>query len=366
MFDICVPRFDVNDNEVVVTDICAGEKDYVNRGSVLFKVESTKMVKDILAEEDGYIHLCCNRFDKKQVGEKMAVIFSSEEEYQNGVSDSIQESGEIPEVNITAKARELAKGMGVDIQEVAKIKGSNIIKTADIKAFANKLEDVQLTKNSGASVPMAINIYDRERVIIIGAGRLSEQVIDILLDDKDKTIVGLVDSYKKEYASYSFPLINCSVYDFPDVVDRSRYDTVIIALGGDKKAMKFRKELYELYKNKGIRFTNAIGDNVNIRRAVKVGENNIIMHNCYIGTGSQIGDDNMISYGTCIGHHCIIGSHNLFAPGFMTPGSVRVGNDCIIMTGVNMINYTAIGSEVVLPVGCNVVQDIPDGTNFLN
>ncbi len=372
MTEVFIPRFDVNDDEVTITDICVEEEGYVKKGDVIFKAESTKMTKDIQAPEDGYIHICCERFDKKQVGEKIAELFESQESYlscdikcSNNASLKEPGSEEAQETNITLKARKMAEELGIDIQEIVREKGKQIIKTADIKAYAEK-KDCTPKSGSNILVPGAINVYDRERVIIIGAGRLSEQVIDILLDDKDKTIVGLVDSYKKEYPSYSFPLMGCTVHDFPDVIDRKLYDTVIIALGGDKKSMVFRRELYELYKEKGISFTNAVGDNVNIRRAVGIGENNIIMHNCFIGTGSQIGSNNIISYGTCIGHHCVIGSHNLFAPGFTTPGSIKVGNGCIIMTGVKMVNYVTIGDNVILPVGYNVMQDIPDGQNLLN
>lgn len=364
MFEIRMPKFDVNDNTVTVVEVYVSDGDYVSEGTVLFKAESTKMVKDIISEYNGYIKLHCKAFDTKQIGELTAVVYESKDELDASFGQT-ENNEKNSEVHATARAAELANQLGLDISEIAKFKGEGIIKTSDVEAFAERKKTEAKPAISNASVPTTINAYDRERVLIVGAGRLSEQVIDILLDDKDKYIAGVVDSYKTEYASYNFPLITCNVYDLPQKIDRALYDTVIIALGGDKNAMLFRKELYELYKQNGIKFTNAIGDNTNIRRAVRIGENNIIMHNCFVGTGAQIGNDNIISYGTCIGHHCVIGSHNLFAPGFMTPGSIKVGDDNIIMTGVNMINYVTIGNNVVLPVGYNVMQDIPDNTNLL-
>lgn len=365
MFDVILPKFDVNDNNVTIVEIYVSDGDYINKGSKLIKVESTKMVRDIIAENEGYIKLLCKQFDVKKVGERIAAIYQEKEKIDNYSEDN-KDNSKMIELNATAKAIALAQKLNVDIAEIAKDKNGGIVKTADVELFvANKKEANHQTTLSNVSVPTAINVYDRERVMIIGAGRMSEQIIDILLDDKDKCIVGLVDSYKEEYPSYSLPLYTCNVYDFPQKIDRGLYDTVIISFGGDKNAMSFRKELYDLYKQNEIKFTNAIGDNTNIRRAVRIGENNVIMHNCFIGTGAQIGDNNILSYGSCIGHHCVIGSHNLFAPGFITPGSVKVGNENIIMTGVNTINYITIGNNVVLPVGYNVMQDIPDNTNLL-
>lgn len=370
MQEIKIPRFDVNDDNVTITDILFAEGDKVSIDDSIIIAESTKMVREIKSDKSGYIHLMVKCFETKETGDVVAIVCDTKEEYNELVlninptnekkADNCQPEGK---VNATAKAIALAKQYNVNIEEIAKNKPDGIVKTSDVEQYVKNGKSAVI--HSVSSIPTCINVYDRERVIIIGAGRLSEQVIDILLDDKDKSIVGLVDSYKTEYSSYSFPVFNCDIKAFPNKVDRGLYDTVIIALGGDKNAMSFRKELYTYYKSEGIKFTNAIGDNVNIRRAVKIGENNIIMHNCFVGTGTQIGDDNIISYGSCIGHHNVIGHHNLFAPAFITPGSVKVGNDNIFMTNVKTINYITIGNEVVLPVGYNVVENIPDGVNLL-
>lgn len=367
MLEMKIPRFDVNDNNVTIMEVKVEDGSFVKKNDIIFIAESTKMTREILAEKDGYIKLMVDCYDVKAVGETVAFIFDTESEYKQFKENSDMISKEeAQQINITAKAKALAEQLHIDINELAESKKEGIIKTADVEKYAEKKKKDGNESIFINEIPKAINIYDRERVMIIGAGRLSEQVIDILLDDKDKSIVGIVDSYKTEYNSYSFPLFNCNIQDFPEKIDRSCYDTVIIALGGDKKSMNFRRELYMNYKKFDIRFTNAIGDNTNIRRAVKIGENNIIMHNCFVGTGAQIGNDNIISYGSCIGHHCVIGSHNLFAPGFITPGSVKVGDRNIIMTGVKTINYVTIGNDTIIPVGYNIETNIPDGTNLLN
>ncbi len=363
---IKMPQFDVNDNMVTITELFVENGTYVNKGDRILKAESTKMVRDVVSDDSGYIHLVVKCFDTKENGAAIAYLFENKEECESFTVETPSDTNDELPANATAKAIALAKQLGIDINEVAKEKGQGVIKTSDVENFSKKKKGRSCIANANSIVPTTINAFDRERVIVIGAGRMSEQIIDILLDDKDKCVVGVVDSYKTEYASYPIPIYTCDVYEFPDKIDRSIYDTVIISFGGDRKAMQFRKDLYEKYKLKGINFTNAIGDNVNIRRAVNIGENNVIMHNCFIGTGAHIGNDNILSYGSCIGHHCVIGSHNLFAPGFVTPGSVSVGDDNIIMTGVQTINYVSIGNDTVLPVGYNVVGNIPDGTNLLN
>lgn len=354
MSTVKVPKFDVNDDVVTIVDIYVKEGELVHKDTKLFRLESTKMVREILAECEGYIYIECSLFEERRVGDVIANIYSEEKRIQKELENNTEEL----RINATEKAFKRAEELNIDIRQVAEQKGNSLIKAADVEAFVKEKKQKKI-------VPMMINQYDRERVLIIGAGRLSEQIIDILLDDKEKYIVGLVDSYKTEYLSYNYPLYTYDVFKFYEELDRNMYDSVIIAFGGDKKAMKFREDLYHIYKNNGIKFSNAIGDNTNIRRAVSLGENNIIMHNCFIGTGTEIGNNNIISYGTCIGHHCIIGDHNLFAPGFMSPGSIKVGSRNIFMTGVNSINYIEIEDNVVLPVGYNITDHVKEGTNKL-
>lgn len=357
--ELYLPNFDVNEEEATITHVYVKDGEYVNKDDCIVEVENTKAVKDILAPESGYVKICCDKFDVKKTGELLAVFFQNQQDYANYVEEmkDNSEAEDAPAVNATKKAVELAQQMKISIEDVAREKKSGVVKTEDVKAYAETHGE-----KSGRGIPRRINKYDRERVVIIGAGKGAEIVIDILLDDIDKYVVGLVDTYEKEFESYSCPLLPCTAYDFADVIDRHQYDTVIMSIGSTLKTMQFRKELFESYVQKEVKFTNAIAKDANIRRAVKIGVNNVIMHNCYIGTGTEIGDNNMISYGMNLGHHCVMGSHNLIAPSFTTAGCVEIGSECIIMTGVNTRSFTKIGNKVVLPVGYAVEEDIADNS----
>ena len=73
--ELYLPNFDVNEAESIITEIHVGEGDHVSCGDVLISVENTKMTRDLLAEEDGYIKLFCEEFEEKKVGDLLAVIF---------------------------------------------------------------------------------------------------------------------------------------------------------------------------------------------------------------------------------------------------------------------------------------------------
>lgn len=356
--EVRLPNFDVNDVEAVISEIHAEEGAYVEKGQVLFKVENAKAIREIQAEESGICRLCCKELDKMRVGDILARIYPDREEYEKDYIQPAAGADDKTKARATNKALELARILGVDIGEVARSKNGGLVKTADVRLYA----DGKKTAAEETAVPQRINPYDRERVLIIGAGKGAEIVIDILMDDRDKYVAGLADSHVKEFPGYSYPLFTMDVREVPDKIDKALYDTVILSMGSTLNTMKFRRELFRAYEAAGLCFTNAIAKSVDVRRAVRIGKGNIIMHHGYIGTGTVIGDNNVISYGLKLGHHCVMGSHNLIAPSFVTAGSVSVGDECVITTGVVTRTSVKIGSRVVLPLGYAVHSDIADDT----
>lgn len=355
---IVLPIIDVNEEEATITERLFNDGDKVNVGDILFVVENTKATKDVVAVKSGYVLYLSKEFDIRKNGDSIALIFDSIEELndykENNKLEGCQTGQEIS-VNATKKAIALADKLGINIVDIAVQKGEGLIKEKDVEQFASTVE-VQLIKKDTRNL-----MLKRERVVIIGAGQGAEVVIDILLDNPDVEIVGLVDDNVKVFRNYNIPILDCGIEDFPDKYGADFYDSAIISIGSNLKSMKFRRSVFEKYKAKGVRFTNAIDKSVRIRRGVKIGEGNIIGSGCYIGTLTSIGDNNSISYGANIGHHNIIGNHNLIAPGVFTSGADVIGDSCIIPAGVSIINRVSIGDEVIVPIGYAVSQSLESG-----
>jgi acetyltransferase-like isoleucine patch superfamily enzyme len=354
MFKIIAPKLDPNENSVKLTELIKKEGEDVSKGDIIFTIESTKADMDVEAEESGHIFYIADVGDKVNVGDVIAVI-SSEKSIDKTLFKNIElkkDDSSLP-FNATKKAIEFAKKNNIDLVLLNK---KGIIKEVDVVEYINKTK-----KSTKKNVPGPRHKYDNERIVIVCASNISAEVInDILESQSDKIIIGYIvdDAYKKD-SDLNF--LNSNVFDFPQKINKGNYDTVIIAMGGSLKSMKFRKKIFDHYIENGINFTNVISKKANIGKNVSFGVGNIIGSGVYIGTGSVIGNNNFISYMTTIGHHNTIGDHNLFAPGVMMSGLVEVGDECILTTGVNFIDRVKIGSNVILPLGYNVTSDIEDG-----
>lgn len=359
---INMPLIDVNEEKAVVTEVVLQEGDMVKTGDIIISIENTKATSDITSPADGYFLPLCKSFDEKKSGDTLAIIFASKEDlysYKKLPNRETTTGGDTIQVNATKKALALAQELGIDICLVA-AGNSGVVREKDIEEFSQKN---RRTKDEHKKPSFVLK---RERVVIIGAGNGAEVVIDILLDDPDKEIVGLVDDNVKKLKNYNFPLLDCTIKDFPDQYGKEFYDTVIISIGANLNSMKFRRTVFEDYEKRGVHFTNVISKSAEIRRGVQLGVGNVIGAGCYIGTLTIIGNNNSISYGTNIGHHNIIGSHNLFAPGVFTSGSDTIGDSCILPAGVTMVNRAKIGDGVIVPVGYAIANNLEDGQVIKN
>jgi len=358
--EIRLPRFDVNDEEAEVKKIYVNTGDHVEEGDPLFDLETTKTVETIFSPSNGYVKVFVEEDKKYRYGELLAIIFDTMEEleaYGNGEKGEVVEVASLPEIHgetkATKKALLKARELGIDISEIRK---DGIIREKDVISYYVEKFGCE---PGGRKITFK---YDFERVVIIGAGRGAEVVTDIILEDKDKIIVGLVDDHVKEFKYFKFNVIFNDIFEFPQSFDRNFYDTVIISIGANLKTMQLRDRIYKHYKQFDIKFTNAISKTTEIRRGVEIGEGNIIGSRAYVGTMTIIGNNNSISYGALIGHHNVIGDSNLIAPGVVTSGSVTIGSNCIISAGVSVINRVKIGDNVILPVGYAVTKDLSSGT----
>ena len=357
MTEILLPRLDVNETEATIKAVFVHTGDRVKPGQPLVEVETTKAVETIESPEEGYVQVLVKEGEVHPYGTVLVRIFESREALDRALQEApaSEEEATEPGVKATRKAVEKARELGIDLRQIPK---KGVILEKDVVAFYEK----ETRKPAEIRRPTPRFRYDLERVVIIGAGRGAEVVVDILAEDPDKMIVGLVDDRVTEFPLFNLPVIFHSVRAFPLEFDRNAYDTVIVSIGANLKTMQIRHEIFTHYREHGVRFTNAIARSAELRRGVQLGEGNIIGGQVYIGASTRIGHNNLISYGAKVGHHNIVGDSNLIAPGVVTSGSVKIGTLCILSAGVTVINRVEIGDRVVLPVGYAVTRDLPSGT----
>lgn len=361
--DITLEKLDNNDETSVLIEYTHTAGDAVTAGEPLLSCETAKAITQVGSEWDGYVFYHYEEGDEAPVGAVILSVFDDRKECLAFAAAPKEDDSAAP-AQATRKARELAKSLGISIESIPK---KGLIKEGDVRAFAAEKPSggAPAAKVSSQGAAQAFK-YDNERVAIIGAGKGAEVLIDILLEDHDKTVVLLVDDKVRAFSAFGrdYPVSSHGIYEFADLADRDAYDTAIISISANLRSMQFRGRIFDYYRQRGIPFANVIAKSADIRRGVQMGQGNIVGANSYIGAQTVIGDNNLISYCAVVGHHNVIGNTNLLAPAMATSGSVKIGSNCIIPAGVNFINGVSVGSDVIFPVGYNVSVDIADNSHI--
>ena len=81
LIDICIPRDTVNDEEVLIVSVPCDDGDYVRKGETVLEYETSKAVKSIEIQEEGYIAYRCKVMENVKVGSAVAAIFSSRDDH---------------------------------------------------------------------------------------------------------------------------------------------------------------------------------------------------------------------------------------------------------------------------------------------
>jgi acetyltransferase-like isoleucine patch superfamily enzyme len=363
--ELSIPHDVVSDETVSIVSLSSQDSKYIEVGDEVLEYETSKAVSVILAPVSGFIAYATSENSTAEVGGTVAAIFSewNKDEIENWKS-SISTLLKVPNeptplgdsgsgVQYSDRAEKLITDNGIDKKVFL---GMDFVSVGDVERLLGA------KNSSSAEVISKPKLDGVERIVIIGANKIAaEMLADIIGLDETKTVVGYVVD-KQFRVDPGLDYLESDIFDFPSKVSPSLYDTVVLAMGGSLKSMRFRKKVFEAYLAKGVKFTNLISKSANIASGVEIGFGNIIEGNVYIGPHTVIGDNNFISYSTVIGHHSKVGSHNLFAPGVSMAGLVTIGDDCIFPTGVNFIDKIDVGSGVIVPVGYNIMSNLADGT----
>lgn len=196
------------------------------------------------------------------------------------------------------------------------------------------------------------------RIVIIGAGKHSEVMAEILLrmqeNDESLDLAGFLDD--------DLSLTGRDILGFPVLGGISdlaavRHDAVIAAIGDNDTRSRIFGRLLEA----GERFFVAKHPRAIIAPDVHLGEGGMVCAGVVVNTGAVIGRNVILNTSCSIDHHCQIGGHVHVAPGVHIAGEVTVGEGTLIGIGATVLPQKRIGAWSIVGAGAVVHEDVPDG-----
>jgi UDP-perosamine 4-acetyltransferase len=197
-----------------------------------------------------------------------------------------------------------------------------------------------------------------EKVIVLGASGHARSVIDIILQNNEYNVQGLIAS-ENENGFWGINIIGQDS-DLQKIYDEgTRY--AFVAIGNNR----IRKKLIKNLTSIGYQMINVISKYAIISPYARLETGIAVMPGAVIIAEAQIGEGCIINTNASIDHDDIIGEYTHIAPGCAISGATKIGNQCFLGTGVRVIDSIIIEDEVTIGAGTVVIKNISKGSKVV-
>jgi len=344
--EVLVPLLNANEPEARLIKIYTKNGQAVEKGTLLFTIETTKAISDIEAQESGFVQIWATEGDSLAVGDRLALITDTVNEEIDNKKPAPTATPSAGKLRITKPARALAESQGVDL---ATLPTDRLVTEDVFRQFVGKKEILKI------ELPTS----DKPYILIYGAGGHAKSVMEMVRQNKVFVIAGIVDD--------DIRLTGKRVLDIPILGTRAllpaliAHNVILAANGvGGIVDIGIRVRIYDLLENAGFTFPALVHSRATVEPSAKVGEGAQVFANSYVGSEANLHSKCMINTNAVISHDCEIGSYTHIAPGVLLAGHVHVGEKTLIGMGVTTTIGVKIGSGVRIGNGAIVLADVPD------
>ena len=169
-----------------------------------------------------------------------------------------------------------------------------------------------------------------KEIILIGGGGHCRSVIDVIEQEGNFKIVGIIDKAD---------LIGTDVLGYPvigsdlDIQNLAKkYSNALVTIGQIKSSEK-RVKMYNLVRKSGFTMPSIFSPRAYISKHALIGSGVVIMHDALINANVSIGNNTIINSKALIEHDSMIGDHCHISTNATINGGVIVESKCFIGSG---------------------------------
>ena len=187
-----------------------------------------------------------------------------------------------------------------------------------------------------------------KEIILIGGGGHCKSVIDVIEQESQFVIVGIVD--KPELIGtdvLGYPVIGSNA-DLESLVKIYTYALVTV---GQIRSPEARIKLFDLAKKAGFSLPRIISSRAYASNHTVIGDGTVVMHDAFINAGVSIGDNCIINSKALIEHDCKVSNHCHISTNAVINGGVTIEEGCFIGSGATTNNSITIKKNSFIKAG---------------
>ncbi|WP_231958639.1 PglD-related sugar-binding protein [Altererythrobacter sp. B11] len=363
---LAMPRLNANEDEARVAVLPLGADESFAEGDLLFTVETTKAANDVIAPCAGRVcRLLAAVDDLVPVGGPICEV-ELEQDVPVGeleltwIDRDADEALPVrTERHVSAKARQRAQELGVDIDEIRTANGEIRVRDVERLAASPSARRAKTTPS-----PAIRNRFGPADAVILGGAGHARTIMDALAGAGFR-LVGAVDQAIPGGTRVLDELQVLGPEAMLAELRESGLRYAFIGVGGAVSNAS-RRKVFEKARSLGFELPPLVAKSAYLGRgstlgaasyclpgssvgaAVTIGENCIVNQNAVICHDSQIGDDVHLAPNAVVAGHCHIGSGSTLGMCATLINGCRIGTDCLVHNNVSVTTDVADGAVLTL------------------
>jgi sugar O-acyltransferase (sialic acid O-acetyltransferase NeuD family) len=195
-------------------------------------------------------------------------------------------------------------------------------------------------------------------IVILGAGRGSAELIDLLGGSSFRAVSILDDRWQRGPGVVCGVPVRGELADAGDHVSKGRKLLLGIANARNRSVRQEIHQRIGLADSAWAVFTHPSST---VSNEAELGAGCIVYPGARIATGVRLARQVIVYYNAVIHHDAILGDGVIVCAGVLIAGNVEVGERTYLGIGAVLRDGIKIGRGVLVGMGAVVTQDVPDG-----
>lgn len=354
---VLLPLLNANEPEARLVQIHVKDGQPVQKGDLLFTIETTKAASDVEAPESGFARLAASEGDTLSVGAVLAYITETADETvisnQYSVStNQLSVNSHPADLRITKPARALAEQLGLDLSSLPT---DRLVTEAVVRQMAGPSPEthpaVTPTLKSKIQNP-------KSEILLYGAGGHAKAVLEMIQAVGAFRVAGIVDDNP---ALTGTSVLGVPVLGTRDALPGLLEQGIFLAANGVGGIIniEIRVKLFELLAGYGFAFPILRHPRATVEPSAQLADGVQVFANAYVGSSAVLREKCMVNTGAIVSHDCEIGRYTHIAPGCLLAGHVHIGERALVGMGVTTIIGLKIGDGARVGNGAVLLADVP-------
>ena len=198
-------------------------------------------------------------------------------------------------------------------------------------------------------------------LILIGAGGHARSCIDVIEQQDQFQIVGLISMPDEAHTQHFDYAVIGTDSDLPELAKTYQYALITI---GQIQTTEHRIRLYQYATQLGFQLPIIIATTAHVSRHAKLGEGSIVMHGAIVNAGARVGNNCIINTGALIEHDATVEDNCHISTRTILNGDVAIGAGSFIGSCSVINEGVAIGEGCLVGMGLTVRHNLRDYAFF--